>query len=90
MYGALELRLALKGPYTKASGDLVVSAPEDIKSLDSSREDRIKYFEGHIRELQKSAKQNVEKIEKQREKTEQAQVWACRTSQVVGPTMCSL
>ncbi len=47
---------------------------QDIKSLDSSREDRIKYFERHIAELQKSAKQNVDKIEKQREKTEQAQV----------------
>eukprot|EP00438_Fugacium_kawagutii_P009039 Skav202974 [mRNA] locus=scaffold2274:471073:494478:- [translate_table: standard] len=46
----------------------------DIKSLDSSREDRIKYFEKHIAELKKSAKQNVDKIEKQREKTEQAQV----------------
>ena len=49
---------------------------EDIKSLDSSREDRIKYFERHIAELKKSAKQNVDKIEKQREKTEQAQVEA--------------
>ena len=47
---------------------------EDIKSLDSSREDRIKYFERHIAELKKSAKQNVDKIEKQRVKTEQAQV----------------
>lgn len=47
---------------------------KDIKSLDSSREDRIKYFERHIAELKKSAKQNVDKIEKQREKTEQAQV----------------
>lgn len=42
--------------------------------MDSSREDRIKYFERHIAELKKSAKQNVDKIEKQREKTEQAQV----------------
>lgn len=49
-------------------------AMEDIKSLDSSREDRIKYFEKTIAELKKSAKQNVDKIEKQREKTEQAQV----------------
>ena len=47
---------------------------KDIKSLDSSREDRIKYFERQIAELKKSAKQNVDKIEKQREKTEQAQV----------------
>ena len=47
---------------------------QDIKSLDSNRGDRIKYFERHIAELQKSAKQNVDKIEKQREKTEQAQV----------------
>ena len=38
---------------------------EDIKSLDSGREDRLKYFEKQIVELKKSLKQNVEKIEKQ-------------------------
>lgn len=47
---------------------------KDIKSLDSGREDRLKYFEKHIAELKKSVKQNADKIEKQREKTEQAQV----------------
>ncbi|CAE7947044.1 smc2, partial [Symbiodinium sp. KB8] len=47
---------------------------KDIKSLDSGRDERIKYFERQVVELKKAAKQNVEKIEKQREKTEQAQV----------------
>ena len=40
---------------------------QDIKSLDSGREDRLKYFEKHIAELKKSVKQNADKIEKQRE-----------------------
>ena len=51
-----------------------IGSLQDIKSLDSNRGDRIKFFENHILELKKSAKQNVEKMEKQREKTEQAQV----------------
>lgn len=47
---------------------------KDIKNLDSGREDRIKYFEKRIIELKQGAKQYIDKLEKQREKTEQAQV----------------
>mmetsp|Transcript_21807 Transcript_21807/g.34936 ORF Transcript_21807/g.34936 Transcript_21807/m.34936 type:complete len:1212 (-) Transcript_21807:1286-4921(-) len=47
---------------------------KDIKNLDSSREDRIKYYEKQVVQLKQSAQQHVDKLEKQREKAEQAQV----------------
>jgi structural maintenance of chromosome 2 len=52
----------------------VKSLEKEIKSLDSGREDRIKFLEGQIVELKQSAKAHVGKLEKQREKTEQASV----------------
>jgi len=47
---------------------------KEIKSLDAGRGDRIKFLEGQIVDLQGQAKQQVSKLEKQREKTEQASV----------------
>jgi len=47
---------------------------KEIKSLDSGREDRIEFLEGQIVDLKKTAQQHVGKMEKQREKTEQASV----------------
>lgn len=47
---------------------------KDIKNLESGRGERLKYFEKRIVELKQTVKQSVEKIDKQREKTEQAQV----------------
>merc|ERR1719162_1650178 len=47
---------------------------KEIKSLDSGREERIEFLEGQVAELKAKAKQQVGKMEKQREKTEQASV----------------
>jgi len=47
---------------------------KDIKTLESSREERIKYFETQVEKLKGEAKQQLSKLEKQREKTEQANV----------------
>merc|ERR1740127_59829 len=47
---------------------------KEIKSLDSGREDRIKFLEGQVVEFRAKAQQHVGKLEKQREKTEQASV----------------
>jgi len=47
---------------------------KDIKSLESGRESRIKYFEQQIEKLKASSQQHAGKLEKQREKTEQANV----------------
>jgi structural maintenance of chromosome 2 len=47
---------------------------KEIKSLDSGREERIKFLEGQVAELKAKAQQQVGKLEKQRERTEQASV----------------
>lgn len=47
---------------------------QDIKSLDNGREGRIAYLEKQIVELKTSVKPRSEKVEKQREKLEQASV----------------
>lgn len=47
---------------------------KEIKSLDSSREERIKHLEEQVEQLKATAKQHIDKLEKQREKTEQANV----------------
>eukprot|EP00929_Paragymnodinium_shiwhaense_P006643 TRINITY_DN11047_c0_g1_i1.p1 TRINITY_DN11047_c0_g1~~TRINITY_DN11047_c0_g1_i1.p1 ORF type:complete len:1201 (+),score=447.04 TRINITY_DN11047_c0_g1_i1:84-3686(+) len=46
----------------------------DIKSMDSGRDDRIKHLEKTVETLKAEAKKQVAAIEKQRERTEQAQV----------------
>merc|ERR1712070_353336 len=53
---------------------LVKQLEKDIKSLSSSREDRIAHLEKQVEELKNSAKQRADKLDKQREKTEQAGV----------------
>jgi len=47
---------------------------KDIKSLESGRDERIKFFERQVEKLKGEAKQHEQKLEKQREKTEQANV----------------
>lgn len=47
---------------------------KDIKNLDSGREERIQYFEQQVEKLKAVAKQHADKLDKQREKTEQANV----------------
>mmetsp|Transcript_50030 Transcript_50030/g.160046 ORF Transcript_50030/g.160046 Transcript_50030/m.160046 type:complete len:1214 (-) Transcript_50030:205-3846(-) len=47
---------------------------KEIKSLDSSREERIQHLEEQVEQLKATAKQHVDKLERQREKTQQANV----------------
>jgi len=47
---------------------------KDIKNLESGRGERLKYFEKRIVELKQTVEHSVDKITKQREKTEQSQV----------------
>jgi len=47
---------------------------KDIKSLESGREERIKYFEKQVEKLKGQQQDQSKKLEKQREKTEQANV----------------
>jgi len=47
---------------------------KEIKSLDCGREERIEFLENQVVELKAKAQQHVGKLQKQREKTEQASV----------------
>jgi len=58
----------------KALEKRVKDLQKEIKSLDSGRDDRIKFLEGQVADLKKTAQQHVGKLEKQREKAEQASV----------------
>jgi len=53
---------------------LVKQLEKDIKSLSSSREDRIAHLEKQVEELKNASKQRADKLDKQREKTETAGV----------------
>lgn len=53
---------------------LVKQMEKDIKNLDSNREDRIRFFEQQIIHSKAQLQQHADKLEKQREKTDQANV----------------
>lgn len=44
---------------------------KDIKSLDSSREERINYLERQVEQLKVTATKQQQKVDKQQQKTEQ-------------------